>query len=97
MLLQWSICRNQDWVPNNPERGADSQRDEELLQGLVVLLQVSVASRPANNPISKTTFKNLLCLVLNYVLVKLPIVELCPGRFYASRSVCIAPKNYDYF
>jgi hypothetical protein len=41
---------------NNPERGPDSQRDEELLQDLVVLLQVSVASRPVNNPIAKTTF-----------------------------------------
>ncbi len=41
---------------NNPERGLDSQRDDELLQGLVVLLQVSVTRRPANNPIAKTTF-----------------------------------------
>jgi hypothetical protein len=41
---------------NNPERGPDSQRDEELLQGLVVLLQVSVTSRPANHPIAKTKF-----------------------------------------
>jgi hypothetical protein len=55
-LLQSSICGNQDWVPNNPERCPDSQRDDELLQGLVVLLQVSVASWPANNTIAKTTF-----------------------------------------
>ncbi len=48
-------------VPN-PERGPDSQRDEELLQCLVVLLQVSVARRPANNPIAKTTFQTFVAL-----------------------------------
>jgi hypothetical protein len=56
-LLQCSICGKSGLgFENNPERGPDSQRDDELLQGLVVLLQVSVTRRPANNPIAKTTF-----------------------------------------